>query len=90
MSAVTGDATPRSTGVDTDESPDRTARPAPVPFVDPELLVCPGCFEQVRCEPPGYWRVADGLPAPGFSHPDGTALCRDRDGSVAEPIEVPS
>ena len=57
-------------------------------FVDPEQLICPGCGEHVRPEPPGYWRVADGLPAPGFSHRDGTALCRHRDGTVAEPIEV--
>jgi len=57
-------------------------------FVDPEQLICPGCGEQVRPEPPGYWRVADGLPAPQFSHPDGTVLCRHRDGTVAEPIEI--
>ncbi len=57
-------------------------------FVDPTQLICPGCAEQVRCEPPGYWRVADGLPAPQFSHPDGSALCRGRGGAVAEPIEI--
>ena len=56
-------------------------------FVDPEQLICPGCGEQVRPEPPAYWRVCDGLPAPQFSHPDGTALCRHRDGTVGEPIE---
>ena len=44
-------------------------------YVDPADLICPGCTEQVRCEPPGYWRVAWGLPAPGFSHEDGSALC---------------
>lgn len=57
-------------------------------FVDPEPLICPGCSEKVRPEPPGYWFVADGLPAPQFSHPDGSALCRHRDGTVADPIEV--
>ncbi len=57
-------------------------------FVDPDELICPGCGEQVRCAPPGYWRVADGLPVPQFSHPDATALCRTRCGTVAEPIEV--
>ncbi len=61
--------------------------PAQGRLVDPEQLVCPGCGEQVRPEPPGYWRVADGLPVPQFSHPDGSALCRHRDGTVAEPIE---
>lgn len=57
-------------------------------FVDPQQLICPGCGEQVRPEPPGYWRVADGLPAPQFSHPDGSALCRHAGGTVADPIEV--
>ncbi len=57
-------------------------------FVDPARLVCPGCGDRVRPEPPGYWRVCDGLPAPGFSHSDGTALCRHRDQTVAEPIEM--
>ncbi len=57
-------------------------------FVDPEQLICPGCADRVRPEPPGYWRVCDGLPAPGFSHPDGSALCRHRNGTVADPIEV--
>jgi hypothetical protein len=38
-------------------------------FVKPENLICPGCGEQVRPEPPGYWRVADGLPVPTFSQP---------------------
>ncbi len=23
-------------------------------YVDPADLICPGCGEQVRCEPPGY------------------------------------
>lgn len=58
------------------------------PFVDPQQLICPGCGEQVRPEPPGYWFVADGLPVPQFSHPDGSALCRHADGTVGDPIEV--
>lgn len=58
-------------------------------FVDPEQLVCPGCGElPIRCEPPGYWRVADGLPVPQFSHQDATALCRGLDGTVSEPVEI--
>ncbi|MHA6631884.1 hypothetical protein ACU61A_41180 [Pseudonocardia sichuanensis] len=63
------------------------ARP-PARFVDPEALICPGCGEQVRCAPPGYWRVADGLPVPQFSHHDATALCRTPAGAVADPIEA--
>ena len=57
-------------------------------FVELEQLICPGCGQPVRPRPPGYWRVADGLPAPEFSHPDATALCRRADGTVADPIEV--
>jgi len=42
----------------------------------------------VRCAPPGYWRVAWGLPAPGFSHQDGSALCLARStGRPGEPVE---
>ena len=58
-------------------------------WVNPEDLVCPGCGEQVRPEPPGYWLVAWGLPASGFSHWDATALCLGRStGRPAEPVEV--
>lgn len=57
-------------------------------FVDPEDLICPGCGEQVRCSPPGHWRVVDGLPVPLFSHADATPLCRTGTGVVAEPIEA--
>lgn len=66
-------------------------RPIPVQrrrFVDPARLICPACGRHVRPEPPGYWLVRDGLPVPGFSHPDGSALCRHRDGTVADPIEI--
>lgn len=55
--------------------------------VNPEHLACPVCCEVVRPEPPGYWRVADGLPRPEVSHQDGSALCRVR-GRVTEPVEV--
>jgi len=58
-------------------------------FVDPEQLICPGCGEQVRPEPPGYWLVAWGLPAADFSHQDATALCLMRaTGCPAEPVET--
>ncbi len=57
-------------------------------FVDPEDLYCPGCGDQVIGVPPAYWVVGDGLPVPGFSHPDRSALCRTRAGRVAEPVEV--
>jgi hypothetical protein len=46
----------------------RTARR----FVDPEDLICPGCGDQAIGVPPAYWQVRDGLPVPGFSHPDRT------------------
>lgn len=62
--------------------------PGPHRFIDPAQLICPGCGDHVRLEPPGYWRVADGFPAPDFSHRDGSALCRSRNGTVSEPIEV--
>jgi hypothetical protein len=65
------------------------APPAVRRFVDAEDLVCPDCLERVRCAPPAYWRVAGGLPVPGFSHQDRTALCRGRDGRLCEPVEVP-
>ncbi len=56
---------------------------------DPDDLVCPGCGEPVRCEPPGYWLVAWGLPAAGFSHQDDSALCLTRStGRPAEPVEI--
>jgi len=63
------------------------ARP-PARFMDPEQLICPGCAEQVRCTPPGYWQVSDGLPVAQFSHHDATALCRTAAGTVADPIEA--
>ena len=61
----------------------------PARYVDPEDLICPGCGEQVRCEPPGYWLVAWGLPAAGFSHWDASALCLERaTGCPGEPVET--
>jgi len=63
-------------------------RHRPRRFVNPEDLICPGCGEQVRCEPPGYWVVAHG-PRPDFSHPDGSALCpASANGRPVEPIEI--
>ena len=56
--------------------------------VNPEHLFCPVCLEQVRCEPPAYWRVADGLPRPDYSHQDASALCRQDAGSIADPVEI--
>ena len=60
--------------------------PAEVP-VDVDALQCPGCGEDVAPIPPAYWVVADGLPAPAFSHLDRSPLCRTRGGVVAEPVE---
>ncbi len=57
-------------------------------LVDPEDLICPGCREQVRCAPPAFWTIGDGLAAPQFSHADRTALCGTRARQVAEPVEV--
>jgi len=58
-------------------------------YVDPKDLICPGCGERIRCEPPGYWVVAWGLPAAGFSHQDASALCQwASTGRPAEPVEV--
>ena len=58
-------------------------------YVDPEDLICPGCGEQVRCEPPGYWLVAWGLPAAAFSHQDASALCLMRaTARPGEPVET--
>ena len=69
--------------------PTRTAADARGRFVDPDDLVCPECGEQVRCDPPGYWVVAWGLPAAGFSHQDASALCVARStGRPAEPVEI--
>ena len=57
-------------------------------FVDPDDLICPGCGEPAIGVPPAYWAVRDGLPVPGFSHPDRTALCRTVAGRIIEPVEV--
>ncbi len=62
--------------------------PTTEPLVDPNALICPGCGEDVIPVPPAFWRVADGLPAPAFSHWDRSALCRTRGGDVAEPVEA--
>jgi len=56
-------------------------------FADLTDLICPGCGEQVSCEPPAFWQVS-GAPVAQFSHQDRTALCRTASGVVAEPVEV--
>jgi hypothetical protein len=51
--------------------------------VECEQLHCPGCREQVLCEPP---TVDD--PGLEFCHRDGSTLCGQRaGGSVVQPIE---
>lgn len=57
--------------------------------VDPAVLHCPSCREQIRCAPPQDWPERAGL-APLFSHPDGTVLCLDRAGRINEPVEIPA
>jgi hypothetical protein len=60
-----------------------------VRYVDPDDLICPGCGEQVNCQPPGNVRAGEGLRrTPNFSHPDGSALCSRPGGVPAEPIEL--
>lgn len=56
--------------------------------VDAEALVCAGCAEQVRCDPPVGWPIRAGV-APMFSHRDGSVLCPDAHGRLGEPVEVP-
>jgi len=56
-------------------------------FIDPEDLYCPGCGDPAIGVPPAYWRVRNGLPVPGFSHPDGSALCGTAGGRIVEPVE---
>jgi hypothetical protein len=48
-------------------------------------LSCPGCGEQVHDAPPLNYVRPDAVPM--FSHLDGTALCMDRHGIPAEPVE---
>jgi hypothetical protein len=62
--------------------------PASRRWQDPDQLICPGCTKHVRPEPPAYWRVADGLPAPQFSHQDRSPLCVDRTGRPSDPVPV--
>jgi hypothetical protein len=66
----------------------RGAGPVLQRLVYPEDLICPGCREQVCCEPPAYWTALNGHRAPEFSHRDGSPLCWQTDGKEpAEPIE---
>ena len=53
-------------------------------YVDPADLTCPGCGEQVRCEPPGYWLVTWGLPraCPRRDSPTRTSLAVAREASA--------
>ena len=75
----------------------------PVPEAVPETLSAAGTTSSAatgavsltsgnqpgRPQPEFYWRVAWGLPAPGFSHQDATALCLIRStGRPAEPVEI--
>ena len=65
-----------------------TTQPAPTTTtVDPEELVCAGCTEPVRCDPPVGWPTRAGM-APMFSHRDGSVLCPDERGRLGEPVEV--
>ena len=71
----------------------RQAADDPGRYVDPADLICPGCTEQVRCEPPGYWRVAWGLPraCPRPASPTKTRRpCARRfpPDRPAEPVEI--
>ena len=63
-----------------------TTRPAAT-TVDPDALVCAGCAEPVRAEPPVGWPARAGA-APLFSHRDGSVLCPDERGRLGEPVEV--
>ena len=61
-------------------------RDQPVEF---DALFCPECGQQVRREPPGFWRVAWGLPKAQFSHGDASALCLTRSGKrPAHPVAI--
>jgi hypothetical protein len=64
-----------------------TTRPAAATIVDPEVLVCAGCAEPVRAEPPVGWTARAGS-APLFSHRDGSVLCPDERGRLGEAVEV--
>jgi hypothetical protein len=55
-------------------------------YVNTEELICPGCGEQVSCEPPTHYMAAAGQQVPQFSHPDGSLMCWHND-CWAEPIE---
>ncbi len=55
--------------------------------VDPDVLVCAGCAEPVRCDPPVGWPSHAGA-APLFSHRDGSVLCPDERNRLGEPVEV--
>lgn len=54
--------------VSSEQSPDELR------WQNPDHLICPGCAEAVRPEPPTFWTVTAG-PVPQWSHVDGEALC---------------
>ena len=66
---------------------DTTPTAATTTTVDPDALVCAGCAEPVRAEPPVGWPARAGA-APLFSHRDGSVLCPDERGRLGEPVEV--
>jgi hypothetical protein len=54
---------------------------------DPADLICPGCAEPVRPEPPPAWHLVDG-PLPDWSHEeDGTALCAENSDDGRRPAD---
>lgn len=64
------------------ETHDRT-----ISAVDLDALVCAGCTDPVRSDPPLGWPSRAGA-APLFSHRDGSVLCPDSRGRLGEPVEV--
>lgn len=57
-------------------------------FVGPDDLICLGCGEQVRCAPPAFWQVRNGLSVAEFSHVDRSSMCHAVAGRIVEPVEV--
>jgi hypothetical protein len=53
---------------------------------DPEDLICPACTRLVRPEPPSPSRVEDQASEQGWSHLDGSGLCSQLTGELAEPV----
>ena len=53
---------------------------------DSDELVCPGCTRTVRPEPPSSSRIESRDAGQGWSHLDGSALCWQLFGALAEPV----